>query len=414
MATDKAAMTHSQLNLREWNTAYEWRAVLLLGLGFGLVGLDRWIIAPLFPAMMSELHLTYQDLGNLVGILGIAWGVFSIVMGNLADRYGRRRILIPALLLFSALSGFTGMASSLVTLVVIRAVMGAAEGAYLASSVAATSDASHPRRRGLNLGLQLSSFALLGFGIGPIIATQLMRITQSWRSVFMIVAVPGFILALLMWRIIREPPHLSQPARQPVAWGELFQSRNVIVAMLAILCAMSCIFVLGAMFPSYLIEYLQLDVPTMGVVTSALGFGGFIGEFVVPGVSDYIGRRLTAVIAFIGAALSTWLLMRTGAEPVQLFVLLLIVSFFCLGLLSLFTGAVAAEAVPVALVSSAVGLISGTGEIFGGGVAPALAGLVAQRHGIQNVLIISLIGLSIGIVVSLFLKETAPRKVIGS
>jgi hypothetical protein len=46
----------------KWDTSYEWKAVTLLGLGFGLVGLDRWIIAPLFPFMMKDLNLNYQDL----------------------------------------------------------------------------------------------------------------------------------------------------------------------------------------------------------------------------------------------------------------------------------------------------------------------------------------------------------------
>ena len=53
---------------------YELQVVILLTLGFGLVGLDRWIIAPLFPAMMPDLGLNYQDLGNLIGALGLAWG----------------------------------------------------------------------------------------------------------------------------------------------------------------------------------------------------------------------------------------------------------------------------------------------------------------------------------------------------
>ena len=43
---------------KRWDTSYEWKAVTLLALGFGLVGLDRWLIAPLFPAIMKDLHLT--------------------------------------------------------------------------------------------------------------------------------------------------------------------------------------------------------------------------------------------------------------------------------------------------------------------------------------------------------------------
>ena len=43
-----------------WDTKYEWKAVTLLALGFGLVGLDRWIIAPLFPFMAKDLGLDYN------------------------------------------------------------------------------------------------------------------------------------------------------------------------------------------------------------------------------------------------------------------------------------------------------------------------------------------------------------------
>jgi MFS family permease len=93
-------------------------------LGFGLVGLDRWIIAPLFPSMMKDLHLNYQDLGNLVGILGVCWGVFAAVMGGVSDKIGRRKVLIPAIFIFSILSGLSGMATGFLSLILIRGIMG--------------------------------------------------------------------------------------------------------------------------------------------------------------------------------------------------------------------------------------------------------------------------------------------------
>ena len=61
-----------------WDTSYEWKAVTLLGLGFGLVGLDRWIIAPLGPSIAKDLGLTAGDMNNIIGALGLAWGVFAI------------------------------------------------------------------------------------------------------------------------------------------------------------------------------------------------------------------------------------------------------------------------------------------------------------------------------------------------
>ncbi len=75
-----------------WDSSYEWKAVLVLSLAFGLVGLDRFVLPPLFPAMMKDLGLNYQDIGNLVGILGVAWGLSAIFVGNLSDRLGRRNL----------------------------------------------------------------------------------------------------------------------------------------------------------------------------------------------------------------------------------------------------------------------------------------------------------------------------------
>ena len=93
-----------------WDTSYEWRAVTLLGIGFGLVGLDRWIIASLLPlGMAADLGLDVQDGSNAVGALGLAWGVLAIFSGRFSDKVGHRKVLIPAIVLFSLLSGLSGV-----------------------------------------------------------------------------------------------------------------------------------------------------------------------------------------------------------------------------------------------------------------------------------------------------------------
>jgi len=394
---------------RAWDTSYEWKAVTLLTLGFGLVGLDRWIIAPLFPSMMKDLQLNYQDLGNIVGALGLAWGIFAVVAGGLSDRVGRRRVLIPALVGFSLLSGFSGMTSGLASLIVIRALMGMTEGSFCPTSFATTNDASKPSRRGFNLGLQQSTFPLFGLALGPIVATQLLAVT-SWRWIFVLVAIPGLILAVLIARTIREPASASSAREQRAPLSELLKHRNVPLGMLALFCAMSGIFTISAMIPNYLVDYLKLSTAQMGFVTSAIGFGGFAGQLALPGLSDIVGRKLIAVLGFIVGALFLYAFMQTGPSPGTLFVLLFIACFCCFGLLGLITGPIAAEAAPRGLVSSTAGIIIGSGEIFGGGIAPSLAGAVAQHFGLQHTLTMALSGLSIGIVVCLFLRETAPRK----
>ncbi|SPL69978.1 MFS transporter [Acinetobacter stercoris] len=410
------------MDSKKWDTSYEWKAVLLLSLGFGLVGLDRWIIAPLLPSIMKDLSLSYQDVGIIFGALGITWGIFAIIAGNFSDKIGHRKILIPSLIIFSLASGFSGAASGLVSLIFIRAIMGISEGAFCPTSFAATAVAAKPTRRGSLQGLQQSGFALFGLGLGPIIATQLLLVVPSWREVFWIVAIPGLILAVFMYFIIRDPqqtqgePLLENQARAhtektKVNWTALFKTRNVLLSMLGLFCTMSCVFVISAMVPLYLENFLKISSQNMGIIVSAIGFGGFLGQFLVPALSDWIGRKITAFIGFLGSSIFIWLFANADASISTLFTYLFILSFFSLGLIALLSGPIAAESAPIGLVASSIGLVVGAGEIFGGGVAPFLSGIIAEHYGIQNIFYLSLVGTIIGMILSLFIVETAPRKV---
>ncbi|RQZ21096.1 MFS transporter [Burkholderia sp. Bp9031] len=395
------------------DTRYEYSTLLLLGAGFGLVGFDRWLMAPLFPHMMRDLNLSYSELGSLIGVIGVTWGLWSVLMGPLADRVGRKKILVATMVTFSALSCLSGFATGFISLLLLRGAMGIAEGTFTPASIAANSEASHPSRRGLNLGLQISMVPLMGLGFAPIVATQLLQWVPNWHWVFALSAIPGFIVAFSIWRCIHDrAPTIAEVSghKKPQRWLDLFSSRNVAVATVAILCAMGGIFVIGAMVPTYLVEVIQLDGRSMGFVASAVGFGGFIGCFTLPGLSDYIGRRPTALVGFVCAAILLCLFSRVGANPVLLFVLLFGVALFAMGLLSLFSGPVATEAAPLGLIASTIGFVSGVGETFGGGVAPVIAGFVAQNYGIAKTLDFALYSLLLGVIVSCFLAETAPRR----
>src|SRR5215212_6919621 len=215
-----------------WDTSYEWKIIAILSLAFGLVGLDRFVLPVLAPAMMKDLGLTNADIGNLVGILAVAWGIAAFAMGYMSDRLGRRKVLIPAVVLFSLLSALSGIATGLLSLLIIRAVLGLAEGPVASTGVAVAVEASHPKRRGLNNGVFQCMISLFGLALGPLIATQLLAVT-SWRNVFMIVGIPGLIVAVAMWFIVREPARVTTtggtPAPRP-SFGDLFAHRNVPLA----------------------------------------------------------------------------------------------------------------------------------------------------------------------------------------
>jgi predicted MFS family arabinose efflux permease len=132
--------------------------------------------------------------------------------------------------------------------------------------------------------------------LAPIIATQLLGFV-TWRWVFALVALPGLILGLIMFYVIREPKVTPKVASEetPASLGHVLKSRNIIAAMGAPCCAMTGVFVLGALLPLYLTGYLLLDTQRMGLVVSAIGVGGFLGQFGLPGLSDVVRRRVASI-----------------------------------------------------------------------------------------------------------------------
>lgn len=403
----------------QWDTAYEFKATLLLFLGFGLVGLDRWILPPLFAAQMGQdLHLTPADLGNLVGALGIAWGISAFVLGNVSDRLGRRKVLAPAVVFFSIMSIFTGLVTTLLALISIRVLMGVAEGAVAATGVATSVEASHPKRRGMNNGIFQCGFALFGLALAPILATQLLQYMR-WQYVFMVVALPGLIIAGFMWGMIHDKMagaevHAAHASGRSPSLGEMFHHKNVILAMVNLLCAMAGVFVMSAMMPNYLTgdqSYLHLTVQQMGFVTAAIGVGGVLGQFGMPALSDVLGRKPTVTGAFAISAVFLYIFTRQGGDNLpMLFGLLFVASICNLGALSVIAGPIAAEAAPPGLMAAVAGLVIGAGEVFGGGVAPVIAGRIAVNYGIQYTMFFAIGGLVLGTFLSLLLHETAPKK----
>jgi MFS family permease len=409
---------------QKWDTDYEWKVVLLLGLGFGLVGMDRFVIGPLWNTIAAELGLDPGAIGTLAGLTAVAWGTFAIIFGRLADIWGHRKILIWSVLLYSLFGGITGLAGSMAFFIAVRTFLGIFEGGYTPTSFAAVAVASKPSRRGLNQGLQQCGVSLLGLALAPILATQLLAAGLSWRMIFVLIAAPGFIIAILLAMVLKEPRDTQGAAAlgfvehgAPGGHGLLsgflgpLKSANILVCTIALLGAMCGLFTLAAMVPVYLEQFIKLPIAEMGLVTSAIGFGGFLGQFSWPGLSDRIGRKPVCIIGFAAAAASVYWFIQIPGGVGALFVPLFLASYFCFGNIALITGPIATESAPVGLVAASIGLVVGVGEIFGGGLGPIMGSFVIPNYGFVGPLYVALFGMVLGLVASLLLRETAPSKV---
>ncbi|WP_308813315.1 MFS transporter [Pseudomonas capeferrum] len=136
--------------------------------------------------------------------------------------------------------------------------------------------------------------------------------------------------------------------------------------IIGMLCVLTSLFVVSVMMPNYLTDYLKLSVQQMGFVMTAIGLGGFLGQLIMPALSDRIGRKTLVIISFLATGLSLWLMIHTGAEPMKLFLLLFLPTFCNFSMICMTVGPLTRESVCVALTSTATGLVVGIGEIFGG------------------------------------------------
>lgn len=390
--------------------ASEFKAVSLLALGLGMVGLDRFIINPLFPVMQKELGLGYQDLGLISAALALTWGVASIVSGRLADRVGPRRVLIAAMAIFSLLVATTGFATGLGSLLVIRSVMGLAEGAYVPASIVATVNASKPSRVGLNIGLQQMAQPLVGLGFGPIVAVGLLKVLPSWHYVFAAVAVPGLLLAAVMAKVLRDPARVAgAPRNEASDWRTVAMLGAVRVNTAAMLCYLTCVITLSAFVPNYLTDYLRLNLDQMGMVLTGQGVGSLVGMVVIPALSDRFGRKPMLLAALLAELVALWVLRTIGAEPVKLFAALFVITFMNSGAIAITVGPLTSAAVPARLAASATGVVVGIGEIVGGALAPAAAGALAHAMGIAVIPVIALVATAAGAAIVAFgVREPRP------
>jgi len=403
-------MEMKYLVARPWG-GYERRMIILLSLSFGLVGLDRFIIMPLFPVIMHDLALDYQDLSMLSAILAFAWGGSALFMGAAIRVLGTKKLLVLSITLLSLLAGASALITSLVGLVLLRALMGVCEGAFTPVSIIVTDEVSQPCRRGLNLGIQQALFPIIGLCLGPLLAGVLLEVFGSWRAVFAIISLPGLLVAWYLYKTYQptQAPSTASIARTSRSqWRTALSSGNVRLNIALMLCILTCQFVLCALLPSYLTDILHLSNFSMAMIISAIGLGGFFGQLVIPGLSDQLGRKPVVSICFMVSALLVGLLIISPALPWLLFLQLFFLSFINFSLICITVGPLTSESVPPSLLATATGLVVGCGEILGGGVAPVVAGYIAMTWGLTAILFLALAGSLTGGLLSLWLKEANP------
>ena len=393
--------------------SYETMLMVLLSLNFGIVFFDRNAMSYLAPFVQPDLKLTNEQIGLFASGLSFAWAISGFLIGTIADRAGHRKtFLVVTVVLFSLCSVMSGLAGSFFMLLGARMVMGAAEGPLMPISQSFAAAESSPERRGLNMGfVQNFGSNLFGSFVAPLVIVALAN-AFGWRKSFFLAAVPGLLSAILLWMLIREPKierqtTKSDQARMPIL--EMLRHRNIW------LCMVISIFMVGWMvlgwtfLPLVYVHERHLSTDVMSYLMAVLGMSAAIGAFILPGLSDRVGRKPIMIFGALTGVLVPLAALYWGGSIWMLGVLLF-VGWLANGICPLLMATIPSETIPARYVATTAGLVQGLGEIIGAAGGAWAAGRAADIFGLPVTMWIMGVCALIATALGTLLIETAPVK----
>ena len=192
-------------------TRFRWLVVALIFIITVVNYVDRSAIAYAIGDIAHALHFGHRDLALLNGFVLAAFSLgymFTTFLGGIvADRWGARRTLFWAALLWSAAIGLTGIAAGFVMLVTARILLGVAEGPNFPALNRAVADWLSPHERAIALGNALVAVPL-ALAIGAPIVTQLI-LRCGWRGMFFVLMASSVLWLPLWWWLFRDDPARS-------------------------------------------------------------------------------------------------------------------------------------------------------------------------------------------------------------
>ncbi len=208
MTTTQASVMPARKALGE--TELMWMMAMLMALN--AFGIDA--ILPALDALAADLSVSGNDRQFVIGIYLLTGGIGSLVPGALADRFGRRPVLLGAVAVYIVLSILSALAPTYDALIAVRGCQG-----FFAAGIVALPPAIIRDRVGGDKMARMMSLIFVIFlmvpAIAPTIGEGILQSFGSWRAIFAVMAVLGVVMA--SWVFFRLPESLTEENRQPIA-----------------------------------------------------------------------------------------------------------------------------------------------------------------------------------------------------
>ena len=259
---------------------------------------DRQILTTLIEPIKHEFGLHDWQLGALSGTaFALFYTTFGIPIARWADKGNRVTIIALSLLIWSSATAATAFVRNFWQLFAARVVVGIGESGCSPPALSLISDYFEPKRRGKALSIYAMGVyggTFIGLLMGGVVAQM-----YGWRAAFLIVGVPGVLLALILQLTVREPP-------RGFSEGGVVREAPPMATVMSTLAAKSSFrhlalaaglhafvsYGVSAFYNSYLIRSHGFTVAEAGVWLAFLvGIGGLLGTYVGGTYADKLTQR---------------------------------------------------------------------------------------------------------------------------
>ncbi|RPK09389.1 MFS transporter [Priestia endophytica] len=290
----------------------KYSVLAFLFLGWCISYIDRAAINIGIAAIGSEFNLSTTVLGVVLSSFFIGYAIMQLPGGWLADKFGSKKIIISAILIWSVFTIFTGLSWSLASLVVIRFLFGIGEGAYPSASLKGIAE-TFPKKERPRMASILMSSNYVGSAFAPLIIAP-MILLLGWRETFFIIGAAGIIFVLFYWLFIKSPVQkeekqskktvektsLKQLLKMPLMW-------QLVIAWFGLSMVNKG---LDSWMPTYLMNVRNLDLKAIGILTPlpfvaagiAMTIGGWMMDKYFSGKEKYLlisSASLTAIFLYL-------------------------------------------------------------------------------------------------------------------
>lgn len=352
--------------------------------------LDRVIVSTVGPAIISELRLSDFQFGLLAGpAFAIFYVVFGIPIARAAERSSRINIIAICIALWSLMTAACGLSQTFWQLLLFRMGVGVGEGGCSPAAHSLLSDHFPPKLRASAIAIY-SAGVPLGVMVGAVLGGWIAQ-HFNWRTAFVVVGLPGLILAILAKLTLREPERgrLEAAAPSPDApplvavLKRLGSSPTVLLLVGGLVLANLAGSSMAAFTQTYLVRAFHLGLAKVGLLYGlVVGVGGTIGMSAGGVVADVLGKRDVRWYGWapaIGTALGFPLyLLAYSQHTAEAAVAFIFVAYLFVALYFAPAFGVVQNLVEPRMRASASALLFLAINIVGQGIGPTVMGLASD------------------------------------